>query len=171
LLSLLLGPLLVRSGLLPHLEAILATSSLRHFNPLHRVADALSSHVENWSSLRWVVDDDVVDVVVVDDVRDVPSSRLGLRAFLRVTRGRSAASHPESLTVRRPCSLETSFVFTRLRHGVLCEFLRPTEWPFLIVPVAADEVVILLEVHTAPWILLLRLLGIVRAENTALAVS
>ena len=41
-----------------------------------------TGHVENRGSFARVVDDDVVDVVIVDDVRDVPTLASRLRALL-----------------------------------------------------------------------------------------
>ena len=34
----------------------------------------LGRHVEHWRSLTWIVDNNVVDVVIIDDVRDVTTS-------------------------------------------------------------------------------------------------
>ena len=34
----------------------------------------LGRHVENWRSLTRVVDNNVVDVVIIDDVRDIATS-------------------------------------------------------------------------------------------------
>ena len=91
--------------------------------------------------LARVIDNDVVDIVVVDDVRDVASpSRLRLDALLRVPGWRATTTHAESLTIRIPRSLETPLVFTLLSHGVLCKLLRTSERPLLVVSVAVDKV-------------------------------
>lgn len=125
----------------------------------------MSRHVEHWCRLRRVVDDDVVDIVVVYDVRDVAARAFCLSPLLRVPRGRTSAAHSEPLAVRRPCSFKSSVVFTLVRHRVFCQFLRTSERPLLVRPsVAADEVVILLATLGS-------LLGVVRAEDTTLAVS
>ena len=88
------------------------------------MGSSLCGHVEDRRCLAWVIDNNVVDIVVVDDVRDVASScRLRLDALLGVPWGRTTTAHAEPLTIRIPRSLETPLVFTLLRHGVLRKFL------------------------------------------------
>ena len=73
-------PLLICHLLLPQLEVVGCTAC-SHIHPLHAriihviMATALlGRHVENGRSLTRVVDNNVVDVVIIDDVRDVAAS-------------------------------------------------------------------------------------------------
>ena len=117
--------------------------------------------------LARVIDNDVVDIVVVDDVRDVASPRrLRLDPLLRVPGWRAATTHAESLTIRIPRSLETPLVFTLLSHRVLCKLLRTSERPLLVVSVAVDKVVALLVSPARA-----RLWHVIGAENASLAVA
>ena len=64
--------------------------------PLHALViltSLLSRHVEDRCGLAWVVNNDVVDVIIVDDVRHVTTRVLSLNALLRVARRWSATSH------------------------------------------------------------------------------
>ena len=72
--------------------------------------------MKDWRGFARVVDDDVVDVVVVDDVRDVlPTSAFSLNSLLLACR-RSTTSHPESLAIGVPCTLKSAIIFTLLSH-------------------------------------------------------
>ena len=98
-------------------------------------------HVEDRRGLARVIDDDVVDVIVVYYVRDVPTLRFRLDSLLRVTRRRSTASHTETLAIRISCSLETPLILALLRHGVFSKFLRTSERSLLIIAITIDKVV------------------------------
>ena len=101
------------------------------------------SHVEHRRGLAGVVDDDVVDVVVVDDVRDVlPTSTFRLNSLL-LAWWRPPTAHPKSLAVRVPGTLEPAIILTLLSHRVLSELLLSTEGSFLAISVAVDEVIVL----------------------------
>lgn len=106
----------------------------------------LATHVEDRWGLARVVDDDVVDVVIVDDVRDVlPAVRLRLNSLLlhRDAWRRASAPHAESLTVRVPLTLQAPIIFALLRHRVFCQLLRTSERSLLVITVTVDEVVAL----------------------------
>lgn len=72
--------------------------------------------MENGWGLSWVVDDDVVDVVVIYDVRDVATLRLRLNTLLGVSRGRPPTAHTEPLAIRISRSLEATLVLALLSH-------------------------------------------------------
>ena len=64
--------------LVSELESILLAIRV-HLDILHTWVILLYSipslsHVEDWRSLRWVIDDVIVDIVVVDYVGDVPTA-------------------------------------------------------------------------------------------------
>lgn len=116
------GALLVRTHLLlTHREVLLSVRTLINIH-IHWMTALLGSHDKARWGLAGIVDDYIVDVVVVYDVRNVLSTsiaRLRLRARLlltRVSRGWATASHSESLAVRIPCSLEISVIFALLSH-------------------------------------------------------
>ena len=126
MLGLLAGSLLVLPHLLSQLEIVVRV----YVDPLHtRVSHGLSPaslvrcHVKNRWCLRRVVDDDVVNVVVVYDVRNVATLRLGLNTLLGVSWGRSPTAHAEPLAIRISRSLEATLVLTLLSHRVLSQFL------------------------------------------------
>ena len=118
LLGLLAGALLVGTHLLlAHREVFLGVRTLINIH-IHWMTALLGSHDEARWGLAGVIDDDIVDVIVVYDVRNVlltSVARLRLRARLLI-RGWATASHTEPLTVRIPCSLEISVVFALLSH-------------------------------------------------------
>ena len=72
--------------------------------------------MEDGSGLRGVVDDDVVDVVVIYDVRDVATLSLRLNTLLGVSRGRPPTAHTEPLAIRISRSLEATLVLALLSH-------------------------------------------------------
>ena len=84
----------------------------------------------------------VVDVVIVDYVRDVwTSSSLFLNTLL-LTGWRAAAAHSEALTIGVPLTLEPSIIFTLLSHRVLSKLLvGASEWSLLVVAITVDEIV------------------------------
>jgi len=99
--------------------------------------------VKDWWGLAWVVDDDVVDVVVVDDVCDIlPTSAFSLNSLLLACR-RSSTPHPESLAIGMPRTFKPAIIFALLSHRVLGELLLASEGPFLAISVTVDEVVVL----------------------------
>ena len=79
MLSLLARSLLIGHLLLPQLE-IVGSTTCSHIHPLHtRIIHVMATslvgrHVENGRSLAGVIDNNVVDVVIIDDVRDVATS-------------------------------------------------------------------------------------------------
>jgi hypothetical protein len=73
--------------------------------------------MEHRCGLAGVVDDDVVDVVVVDDIRNVPSTlRLSLSALLGAARRRASAAHAESLAVRISGAFKPAVFFALFSH-------------------------------------------------------
>ena len=72
--------------------------------------------MEDGWSLSWVIDDNVIDVVVIYDVRDVATLRLRLNTLLGVSRGRSPTAHTEPLAIRISRSLEATLVLALLSH-------------------------------------------------------
>ena len=82
-------------------------------------------HVENGRSLAGVIDNNVVDVVIIDDVRNVATSGwvLCLNTLLRVTWRWAPAAHSEPLTIRVSCALKSALILALLSHGVLGELL------------------------------------------------
>jgi len=143
LLGLLAGALLVRHLLLAHRVPILTLIHLTHIN-VHGSTAGVGGHVEDRRCLAGVIDDNIVDVVVVYDVRDVlPASPLSLNPLL-LSGGWPATAHPESLAIRVPSAFQSAIILALLRHGVLGELLLAPERPLLPIPVAVDEVVVLL---------------------------
>ena len=139
LLGLLLGTLLIGT----HLSMVGNAELITAIDPLHRVATALlgTGHVEDGRGLARVIDNNVVDIVIVYDVRNVAT--LGLRNTLLLVGRRTTTAHSEPLAIRVPRTLEASLILTLLSHGVLSQFLRSTEWLSLI-SIIADEIVIFL---------------------------
>ena len=174
LLSLLARSLLIGHLLLPQLE-IVGSTACSHIHPLHtRIIHVMATslvgrHMENGRSLARVIDNNVVDVVIIDDVRDVATSWwvLCLNTLLWVTWRWSSAAHPESLTIRVSCALKSALILTLLSHWVFSEFLRTSERSLLIISIAIDEVVIFLIV----LLISARGLCVIWTENTSLAVS
>ena len=113
------GPLLVSAHLLlAHLKIVVG--SLTNVHPLHGMASALGScHVEDRGRLARVIDDYVVDIVVVYDVRDVAALTLRLNPLLRVSRRRATTAHAEPLAVRVTSAFKAAIVFALLRHRIL----------------------------------------------------
>ena len=72
-------PLLICHLLLSQLEVVGCTAC-SHIHPLHAriihvmAATLLGRHVEHGRSLTRIVDNNVVDVVIIDDVRDIATS-------------------------------------------------------------------------------------------------
>ena len=101
--------------------------------------------MEDWGSFTGVIDDDIVDVVIVDYVRDVwTSSSLFLNTLL-LTGWWAAAAHSEALAIRVPLTLKPTIILTLLSHRVLSKLLvGASEWPLLIVAITVDEIVALL---------------------------
>lgn len=101
--------------------------------------------MEDGRGLGWVVDDDIVDVVVVDDVCDILRAlRLGLNPLLLLlARLRTPTAHSESLTVGVTRALNVPLIFALLCHRVLRQSLGTSERSLLVVSVAVDEVVAL----------------------------
>ena len=100
------------------LEPIWPERPLGNTGPLHRVGSSLlASHMEHRCSLAGVVDDDVVDVVVVYDIRDVPSTYLlSLGALLRAARRWASTTHAEPLAVRISGTFKPTVVFALFSH-------------------------------------------------------
>ena len=79
MLSLLARSLLIGHLLLPQLE-IIGSTACSHIHPLHTriihvmATTLLGRHVEHGWSLTRVVDYNVVDVVIIDDVRNIATS-------------------------------------------------------------------------------------------------
>ena len=71
--------MLIGHLLLSQIEVV-GLTACSHIRPLHAriihvmAATLLGRHVENGRSLTRVVDNNVVDVVIIDDVRDVAAS-------------------------------------------------------------------------------------------------
>lgn len=77
----------------------------------------LRGHVEDRGCLAWVIDDDIVDVVVVDYVRDIwTSSSLLLLCTLVLARWWATAAHPEALAVRVSLALEPAIILALFCH-------------------------------------------------------
>ena len=113
---------------------------------LHAATLLGCSHMERWRGLAWVVDDDVVDVVIVDDVCHVPTLGPSLRALLGLAGRWPAAPQSESLAIRSSGALKTSLILALLSHRVFSQLLRPTERTLLVVSVTANEVIVLFSV-------------------------
>ena len=123
-------PLLICHLLLPQLEAVWSTAC-SHIHPLHAriihvvAATLLGRHVKHGWSLTRIVDNNVVDVVIIDDVRNVATSGwvLCLNTLLRVTWRWAPAAHSEPLTIRVSCAFKSALILALLSHGVLGELL------------------------------------------------
>ncbi len=126
-----------------------------------------ASHDETRGSFAGVIDDDIVDVVIVYDVRDILAvPRFSLNSLLRVSGWRAATAHSESLAIRVPCPLEVSIIFALLSHRILCELLRTTERSFLVVSITMDKVVVLFRA-----LVLVCGLSVIGAENSSFAIA
>lgn len=117
---------------------------------IHPLGSLLCGHVEDWWGLARVIDDDVIDVIVINNVRDVTSRALGLDALmllllLRVSRRWTSTAHAEPLAIRNSLTFKPALVLTLLSHRVLSELLLASKWSLLIVvPIAVDKVIVLL---------------------------
>ena len=118
---------------------------------------------DRWG-LAWIIYDDIVYVIIVDDVGDVATLRLGLKLFLGVARG-STTAHSETLTIRISGAFKSTIILRLLSHGILGELLGTSERSLLIITITVDKVVVFLCTLRSA-----RLLSIIRAENTSLAV-
>lgn len=174
MLVLVLWPLLVRHLLLSEREAVVSWRHLCHIYVHRKTPLLLVGHVENRRGLARVVDDDVVDVVVVDDVRDVLRSDclrlnplwLHLNAWLR-----TSAPHAESLTIRVSLTFQPPLILTLLRHRVFRQLLRTSKRSLLVITVAADKVVLLLVLRCTLGLLSLLLLRLIRTEDSTFAIA
>ena len=134
------------------------------------MASLLGRHMKDGRGLARVVDDNVVDIIVVYDVRDVPARALrSLNSvlLLRVPRRRPSTAHAEALAVRDSLTFKSALVLALLRHRVLSELLTAPKRSLLIVSVAVDEIVILFLTRLG----CVRLLCVVRAEDASVAVA
>ena len=88
------------------------------------MSTSLGSHMEDRWGLAWVIDDDIVDVVVVYDVRNVSTARvLRLNSFMRMSRRWASASHTEALAIRVSWPIKSPLILTLLCHRIFCKFL------------------------------------------------
>ena len=101
--------------------------------------------MKNRSRLTRVIDDNVVDIIIIYDVRDVTTRALRcLNSFLLgVTRWRPTAAHAEALAIRDPLALKPAFVLALFRHRVFCKLLTASKRSLLIISIAVNEVVVL----------------------------
>jgi len=85
---------------------------------LHRLSSSLlASHMEHRSGLAGVVDDDIVDVVVVYYIRDVPSTYLlSLGALLGAAGRWASTTHAEPLAVRIAGTFKPAVFFALFSH-------------------------------------------------------
>ena len=136
---------------------------------IHPLASLLCCHVEDRRCLARVVDDDVVDIIVIYDVSHMASRALGLNPLLLlwVARWWSTTPHAEPLAIRDSLAFKPTLIFTLLGHRVFSKLLRTSEGSLLIVSIAINEIVILL----LALLSCIRLLSVIRAEDTAIAVS
>ena len=116
--------------LISQLESILLSIGV-HLDILHSWVILLHSipclsHVEDWGPFRRVINDIVVDIVVVDDVGDVASTRrdsLSLHSLLLrwdhvTSRYLSLTSLSTSETLTTLTIEIVSFIFTVFSHGI-----------------------------------------------------
>lgn len=135
-------------------------------------ATLVSAHVEDRGCLARIIDDDVVYVIVVYDVRDVwtSSTALLLSGVLLGRWRRTSTAHPKALAVGVPLALQPTIIFALFGHRVLCELLVcAAERTLLAITIVLDEIIALFRVLLR--LLLLLLLSLVRAEDAAFAIS
>ena len=118
--------LLVREGVRAELLGLLPRSLLvgahvpgQTLIRIHPLSSLLRRHMKDGRGLARVVDDNVVDIIVVYDVRDVAARalrRLNAVLLLWVPRWRTPAAHTEALAVGDPLAFEPALVLRLLRH-------------------------------------------------------
>ena len=126
--------------------------------------------MEHGRGLAWVIDDDVVDIVIVYYVGNVATWALGLNSLLLLLTGArrgTTATHSEALTVWNALAFKSTFVLTLLSHRVFSKLLWSSERSFLIVSITVYEIVTLF----LTLLRSVRLLSVIWAKNAAVTIS